>query len=225
MTEGVVRIEGTVRRPMGAHSEFVHRLLKMLESEGFNYSPRFQGLDDRGREVLSYIDGECGTWRLTWLDSQILAVTRILREFHDCTSSTDLAQDHECVCHGDFAPWNLIFRDDMPIGMIDFDGAAPGKRIEDLSYMAWTFLGLGVVDSISKQVHRLDMIYKEYGMEPTGELATIILEKLNKNLTKRRVLAENSPDGDERKSSEERASVIQREIRWIKEHLSDLEHY
>ena len=58
VTEGVVRVGNTVRRPVRPHSPLVHALLAHLESAGFEGAPRFLGIDGSGREVLSYIDGE-----------------------------------------------------------------------------------------------------------------------------------------------------------------------
>jgi len=57
----VVRIGDTVRRPLQPWSASVHELLLHLEAIGFPYTPRVRGIDDGGREVLTYIDGESGT--------------------------------------------------------------------------------------------------------------------------------------------------------------------
>ena len=54
VTEGVIRVGSTVRRPVGPHSPLVHALLAHLESVGFTGAPRFLGMDGSGREVLSY---------------------------------------------------------------------------------------------------------------------------------------------------------------------------
>ena len=51
----VVRVEDTVRRATGPWSPAVHGLLRHLERRGFDGAPRFLGLDDRGREVLTFI--------------------------------------------------------------------------------------------------------------------------------------------------------------------------
>ena len=68
VTEGVVRVGDTVRRPVGPHSPLVHALLAHLESIGFEGAPRFLGIDRNGREVLSYVDGEvAGRPRPPWI--------------------------------------------------------------------------------------------------------------------------------------------------------------
>ena len=54
ITPGVVRVGETVRRPRNPNSEFVHEVLLHLESVGFDAAPRFLGIDEQGREILSF---------------------------------------------------------------------------------------------------------------------------------------------------------------------------
>src|SRR5690242_20727743 len=54
---GVVRVGGTARRPAGPHTPAVHALLSHLHAAGFGGAPRPLGIDERGREVLSFIPG------------------------------------------------------------------------------------------------------------------------------------------------------------------------
>lgn len=52
------------------------------------------------------------------------------------------------ICHGDFGPWNLVWRDGAPVGVIDFDAVHPGQPDEDVAYALRTFVsyGLGETD-------------------------------------------------------------------------------
>ena len=52
-----VRVGDTVRRRAGPWTPTVHELLGFLEAEGFP-APRPRGMDDRGREILEYIEGD-----------------------------------------------------------------------------------------------------------------------------------------------------------------------
>ena len=45
MTEGVVRVGRTVRRPVRPHTAAVHGLLGHLEAAGFDGAPRVLGID------------------------------------------------------------------------------------------------------------------------------------------------------------------------------------
>ena len=78
MTEGVVRVGNTVRRPVGPHSPFVHRLLRHLEDVDFDAAPRMLGIDAKGREILSFQHGEAQTaFRARdWSPAQITAAAR-----------------------------------------------------------------------------------------------------------------------------------------------------
>jgi phosphatidylglycerophosphate synthase len=57
-TSGVVRVGDTICRPLRAQSPFVHQLSNHLESNGFRGAPRFLGIDERKREILSFIPGD-----------------------------------------------------------------------------------------------------------------------------------------------------------------------
>jgi hypothetical protein len=58
LTPGVVQVGDTARRPTSPPFAFVHELLRHLEWAGFTAAPRFLGIDRRGREILSYLDGQ-----------------------------------------------------------------------------------------------------------------------------------------------------------------------
>lgn len=144
----VVRVGDTVRRPVQPWTETVHALLRHLEAVGFPYSPRALGIDEKGREVLSYIDGESGPlgWAKVVEDDGLTAFARLLREYHDATASfvpPDNAAwavgaaesiDGEVICHGDFGPWNVVWQGQQPVGLIDFDFARPAARLHDIAY-------------------------------------------------------------------------------------------
>lgn len=142
MTSGVVRVGDTVRRPVGPRSPFVHALLKLLDERGVTVAPRLVGVDAAGREVLSYLEGwvppnlEGRCWR----DDQIIAAAGVVRQVHDATEGSTLADAFEVVCHGDLSPCNFVFVDGTPRYVIDFDAASPGTRRSDLAYMAWMWL-------------------------------------------------------------------------------------
>jgi hypothetical protein len=56
----VERIGDTVRRPAMPWTPAVHGLLRYLEDVGYPHAPRVLGFDERGREVLTWIEGESG---------------------------------------------------------------------------------------------------------------------------------------------------------------------
>jgi hypothetical protein len=55
---GATVVDGTVRRKAGPWSRSVHRLLAHLQDRGFDGAPRPLGVDDLGREIVSYLPGQ-----------------------------------------------------------------------------------------------------------------------------------------------------------------------
>src|SRR5258708_11575630 len=53
----VVRVGDTVRRRPGRNPGFVRRLLESLKRAGWDGAPRFRGVDEQGREILSFLPG------------------------------------------------------------------------------------------------------------------------------------------------------------------------
>src|SRR5919197_5423508 len=84
----VVRVGNTVRRVTGPWSPAVHALLRHLEAVGFDGAPRFLGIDERGREVLSFVEGETLRPDIRDSDDDLLAaVGRLLRRYHEAAAS------------------------------------------------------------------------------------------------------------------------------------------
>ncbi len=161
VTEGVVRVGDTVRRPVGPHSPLVHALLTHLESVGFEGAPRFLGIDGSGREVLSYIEGEvAGRPRPSWIGDEIrlASVGRLVRAYDDAAASFAPPPDvplgtapaeppgippapaypPELIGHVDITPENVVFRNGRAYALIDFDLAKPATRADEMyNAMMW----------------------------------------------------------------------------------------
>ena len=175
VTAGVVRLGDTVRRPGGPRSDFVHELLRHLAAVGFNGAPRSLGTDERGRDVLSYLPGDVPDDLGFFSDEQLASAFELLRAFHDATSNSKLSLDAEVVCHGDVSPCNTVFRAGKPVALIDFDTAAPGRRIEDLAYGLFLWLDLGNEDiRLDEQRRRLRLATTAYGRSGDADLVTEI---------------------------------------------------
>jgi hypothetical protein len=144
----IVRIGNTVHRPTGWWTPAVHKLLQYLEKVGFEYSPRVLGFDKQEREILSFIDGESGKagWAKIVTDEGLRKYARLLREYHDAVTdfrpaknsewaySKGGVKEGEIICHGDFGVWNIVWQDDEPVGIVDWDFASPTKPRYDFLY-------------------------------------------------------------------------------------------
>jgi aminoglycoside phosphotransferase (APT) family kinase protein len=152
----VVRVGYTVRRPAGPWTPAVHSLLSHLHEVGFPGAPRPLGVDERGREVLTFIPGEV-VWpdRFQLLDAngRLAQVAQLIRSFHDAAESfvpppaaqwnvLIPADGDDLIVHHDLAPWNLIHTPMNTWAFIDWDSAAPGTRLWDLAYAIHGFIPL-----------------------------------------------------------------------------------
>lgn len=148
----VVRVGATVRRPLRPHSPSVGSFLLHLESVGFEGAPRFLGTDTRGREILTYLEGDVGLPPFDeWVASEslLVSVAELQRELHTAarsfvepeTAMWDRANAPEpdaaaIVCHNDLCIENVVVRDGRAVGFIDFDFAAPTDRRFDIAVAA-----------------------------------------------------------------------------------------
>jgi len=135
----VVRVGDTVRRARDRGSASAARLLSYLESAGYPYAPRYLGVDDRSRDILTYIPGRTTDHPSQRADGAYARGAAMLRELHDLTAGHPLAAGRECLLHGDAGPFNTIFSGGMPVAFIDWTSCRPGDRLDDLGYMAWTW--------------------------------------------------------------------------------------
>lgn len=162
----VVRLGGTVRRSMTWDRAMTHQALRHLEAVGFDGAPRFLGLDDLGREILTFLPSDLPADADGFSDAQLASAAALLRKFHDATESFAPVRDSgaEILCHNDWTPANAVFRGAVPYGMIDFDTVAPGTRLWDVSYSAWTWLDLSdPAYSPQEQLRRLELFCASYG--------------------------------------------------------------
>ena len=176
---GATQVGRTVRRPTGPWTPAVHELLDHLRSSGLRGIPDVLGIDEQGRESLSYVEG-----RGVQPDNEVVLDTVLeegvtwLREFHDLVEgfrpsgsrtwrggSSELAAD-QIICHNDPGVYNWIIQSGRFVAMIDWDVAGPGKPIDDLAFLAWTAIPLYREIPLEDVVRRLDLLvdaYAEWG--------------------------------------------------------------
>lgn len=199
----VVRVGDTVRRPGKPWSADVQRLLGHLRERGFELAPEPFGFDERGREVLSYIEGDTsGTvtpWPGTlWSDGLLANVGRSVAAYHRAVADfvpsdpplwqfrARALQPGEIICHNDFAHYNAVFKGDELLGMIDWDCAGPGTVQEEIAFLAWQWVPLGPpewkatlgCDPGSDDVARLRLLLDSYGYERREGLLDAVVERI-----------------------------------------------
>ncbi|WP_147804723.1 phosphotransferase [Alkalicoccus halolimnae] len=192
----VHRSGDTVRRELKPESPFIHELLKHLETRGIHFTPKFLGIDEQNREVLSFIEGEAGNYPLKeymWSNEVLKEIAEKQRSYHEAVKDfpipnewkpMDKTPDNlEVICHNDFAVYNIIFNQGKPAGIIDFDVAAPGPRLWDIAYTLYTCVPLSRLyySETGKAVYynseydaerikkRVQLFFASYGIEGLEE--------------------------------------------------------
>jgi hypothetical protein len=179
MSGGVVRVRDTVRRPAGPWTPAVHALLGHLHAVGFEGAPRPLGIDNRGREVLTFVPGVVAwpdNFHLLGRDDNLRRVARLMRDFHDAVAGFQPpadaqwqalipAEGTDIIAHHDLAPWNLIVGE-RQWAFIDWDTAAPGSRLWDLAYALHGFVPLSADPGYQRDdaVRRMRLVADEYGL-------------------------------------------------------------
>ncbi|MBA3488314.1 MAG: phosphotransferase, partial [Longispora sp.] len=181
-TPGIVRVGDTVRRPAGPWTPAVHALLSHLHDVGFTAAPRPLGIDDQGREVLTFIPGEV-IWpehfALMEPTTALTRVAKMIRDFHDAVTGFTPpanaqwqalipAEGDDIIAHHDLAPWNLIASAQGWV-FIDWDLAAPGSRLWDLAYAIHGFIPLSADPAWQRPdaTERLRCFVNAYGLDET----------------------------------------------------------
>ena len=200
---GPVRIGDTVRRATGEWTPAVHALLDHLESVGFDGAPRAHGVDEKGREILDYVEGRVG-WRPypedIFDDVGLVAAARLIRRYHDAVRDFTPPADSAwrflpgapregITCHNDLAPYNTVYRDGRPFAFIDWDLAAPGPAAWDLAGAAYRFVPLYDDEQcrtlempLQPRGPRLRLFCDAYGLEERQDLLTLVRRRLEVQL-------------------------------------------
>ncbi len=190
----VSRLGKDVLREAGPWTPTIQRLLAHLREQGIDWCPKPRGWTDDGREQLSYLKGKVPDYPLPeWVydESVLVDAAQRLRELHDATEGyTDpdalwrapVRQPAEVVCHNDFAPYNMVFREHVLTGIIDWDFASPGPRVWDLAFLAYRLVPLmrpespDAPDMTLDLGRRMRLLLDTYGSDATvpSLLATVI---------------------------------------------------
>lgn len=234
---GAVRVGKTVRRPAGPWSPTIRRLLGYLRERGITWIPQPLGVDEGGRDKVSYLAGVVPQYPLpdwVWSDSVLVDTARYLEAFHEASKDFDSAHatwqvpaHHpvEVICHNDFAPYNMVFDDEQLRAVIDWDTASPGPRVWDLAYLAYRIVPLtdpanrdGLDGSLTGRARRLRLLCHSYGhqLDPSRVLPVAI-----QRLVDLADFTEIRATGD-REYLHEHAGLYRRDAIWIDANIEGL---
>ncbi|WP_421732654.1 phosphotransferase [Cellulomonas sp.] len=184
---GAVRVGDTVRRPTGPWTPAVHELLDFLAAAELPRIPHVLGLDDRDREILTFLPGRVlDIGRETLSDAQVRSAMRWLREYHAVVAGFPRDSRRwrfveralapgEIVCHHDSAMYNMAFDGDELTGVFDWDVAGPGIPLDDVAMFAWNSAVLFPDADAAEVAHVLRTIADGYGgLDPHAVLDHVI---------------------------------------------------
>ncbi|MET7333187.1 phosphotransferase [Nonomuraea sp. NPDC005650] len=155
--QAVVRVGGTVRRPVRRWSASVHELLRHLERVGFGGAPRTLGVDAQGREMLTYLMGESAgappwpAW--AWSEDALVQTARWLRDYHAAVADYVPAPGARwrlggcwtpgtIIAHNDAGPFNAAWHEGRLTGFFDWDFAGPVTPDSDVAWVAIAWVPL-----------------------------------------------------------------------------------
>lgn len=202
----VVRVGDTVRRPTGPWTPAVHSLLRHARDRGFEAAPEPLGIDDAGREILSFIPGTTVGWSLPWppiirSDDMLVQVGRTLARYHRAVADfrpdgevpwqlgTAAVAPGQIVCHHDMAPYNTVIEGDRLVGLIDWDLAGPAPAVSDLAFAAWQWVPLHGPATTAylgwsappERGRRLRLLLDAYGLAERAGFVDAVVERVRFN--------------------------------------------
>ena len=190
----IARSGALVHRPAGFWSPSVHLLLNHLRQVGFCAAPEPRGFDDDVNEVLTFVAGDVSNYPYSQAATSPEALetaAKLLRSYHDASASflrsgveglswmLPSRDPAEVICHGDYAPYNVVLNGRSAVAIIDFDTAHPGPRTWDVAYALYRWSPLHSPDNpdgwgdLANQIQRAKRFCDAYGL-PNSDRTTII---------------------------------------------------
>jgi len=216
----VVRVGDTVRRP--PLPEPVRELLRWYERAGFDGAPRYLGVDEQGRDVLSYVEGEPAFAPVPSSDEVVAAIGRLLRRAHDAQDGFGAAPPGLVVAHFDLFWTNVVFRDGLPAALIDWELARPAPRTLEVALAATYWAGVRIDEQLrewgiplERRGERLRLLCDAYGLDAAARSS--LLEELI--AFRRARIASGAFRGTTP------VEVIRANLRWTEEHAPELDTF
>jgi len=190
----------------------VHAFLRYLRSQGLTCVPEPIDIES-DVERLVVIEGDAGAdgWAHQHSDAGLRSAVRLLRTVHDASIGwepppravfrvPEVASPAESVwCHGDVGPWNMVWRGDEAVGLIDWDFLHRGPRLDDVAYgLRWftparddeNVLEWHHFPSVPDRAHRVRIFLETYGGLASFDVAETIAARMEATMAHELALAE-----------------------------------
>jgi thiamine kinase-like enzyme len=217
----------------------IHELLQHVRAKGIDWVPESLGIDSKGKQVMTYIEGDVPHNMPDWIyeEGVLKEIARRLRQWHDATEDfrfhkakwlMENDEVQEVICHNDFAPYNCVFNNKKFVGLIDFDVCSPGSRLWDIVYTAYRFIPLLPVNEIEhycevspfskeEMLRRLQIFLEEYscGEKDFFYSKNVVIEKVSKRLKTLASWSEAYGQKTKNKETLEHAKMYSLHAQWI----------
>lgn len=242
----IVRIKNTVQRPAGVWSPVVHALLRHVHAQGFHNVPEPLGFDGQGHEIVTFIEGEVSNYPLSAAAASEEALTSaaaLLRGYHDATVSFLATQldnyawflparaPAEVICHGDFAPYNVVLNGRHAIAIIDFDTAHPAPRLWDVAYAVYRWAPLTIsadapagANHLEEQIRRGRLFCDHYGLSSAQrqQLVPTAVERLHALVHFMHVGAQNGNEAFQANIADGHDRLYLADIEYLQAHQAEI---
>ncbi|WP_460270241.1 phosphotransferase [Bacillus sp. NEAU-Y102] len=144
-------------------------------------------------------------------------------------------EDREVLCHNDFAIYNIIFNNEKPVGIIDFDVAAPGPRLWDIAYTLYTCVPLSRVyyTESGEAIHyessqhadrikeRVKLFVQSYGKNMDEDYLGMVLLRLEGLCTYMKRKAQEGDLNFQRMIDEGHLEHYEKDMKFIRNHRAE----
>jgi thiamine kinase-like enzyme len=180
VTKGVVKKGKYVYRPCCINSDFVHNVLLWLEKKDKSISPHFIGINDDGKEIISFLNGYSPENLGDFGNTQLYEAGKIIKRLHNYLSDFLGCIEGQTVCHFDLSPCNFMFLDNIPYAVFDWDSAKIGDPKDDLAYAIWMWCDIGNNNYTVKTVNdKIKNMVQGYGINKF-DLENRMLNQMNR---------------------------------------------
>jgi hypothetical protein len=232
--------DGVVTRPASAWSPTVHAFLRHLRGQGLTCVPEPIAVEGPVERLVA-IEGDAGAdgWAHQHSDAGLRSAASLLRELHDASvgwkpppdavfCAPDVASEAEMVwCHGDVGPWNMVWRGDEAVGLIDWDFLHRGPRLNDVAYALRWFtparddemaLTWHHFPAVPDRAARVPIFLQTYGALPPFDVAETIAARMEATMALEVSLAVAGVEPQRTWVADGSQEWAAGEARWVRQH-------
>ena len=241
----IVKETDKVVRPGNAWTPCVHDFLIFMHENGFSNIPKPYGINEEGKEVVSFVEGEVFNDSLPDMimsDEVLIDVAKLLRRYHDIGEKyvqrltgeevwmLPKKEPQEVMCHGDFAPYNMTFVEGKVHGIIDFDTLHPGPRLWDIAYAVYRWIPFvsptnpDYRENPEEQIRRLKLFADTYGLcaDARKDLPKMMVERIQSLVSYMQREAENGNEDVIKNIEDGHMKMYLDDIQYIRENESKI---